>query len=72
MLSLMDSALAGGFTREQSVPRIFGLIGFRPVCGAAGLGFTQPMEPPSVSFQPGAGDLLDRRPALDPLMTDAG
>src|SRR5579885_875135 len=58
---LMEPALACSSTLEQPVPRIFGLIGFRPVCGAAGSGFTQPMEPPSVSFQPGAGGLLDRR-----------
>src|SRR5690606_20755337 len=28
-----------------------------PACGASGLGFTQPMEQPSASFQPGAADI---------------
>ncbi|MGB1562998.1 MAG: hypothetical protein ACPHN2_16000 [Sinimarinibacterium flocculans] len=43
-----------------------------PACGAIGLGFTQPMEPPSVSFQPGAAGSLGIRQSLDPPVRSAG
>jgi len=55
----------------QSAPMNFRADRRWPVCGTIDLGFTQPMEQPSVSLQPGATGLLDIRPSLDPLVTDA-
>jgi hypothetical protein len=43
-----------------------------PVCATLGLGFTQALEPPRLSFQPGTKGLLDIRPALDPPVRNAG
>jgi hypothetical protein len=43
-----------------------------PVCATLGLGFTQDVERPRVSLQPGADGMLDIRPSLDPFMNNAG